>query len=145
MGYRAPCPLISSSFFSCIHVIVIVFISSISIAIVIISGNIIIIIIILNFTRHRPPRFWDFPCVSWLPGEELRAAWTCGLGCTPLGYTTYAPNSMESAHKALKQLLPGNWKTRDSAGAVIEVSKVVASRLQSGYYAGPWAVLTHSI
>ena len=43
---------------------------------------------------------------------------------------------MESAHRALKTLLPGNWKTRDSAGAIIEISKVVASRVQQGFYSG---------
>lgn len=48
---------------------------------------------------------------------------------------------MESAHRALKTLLPGNCKTRDSAGAIIEVSKVVASRLQQAFYSGDRGVL----
>ena len=81
--------------------------------------------------------FWSAKIfLIFLAGSELRAAWTCRLGCTTLGYSTYVPNSMESAHRALKTLLPGNWKTRDSAGAIIEVSKVVASRVQQGFYSG---------
>lgn len=66
----------------------------------------------------------------------MRASWSSGLGACPLGYTTYAPNAVESAHKGLKHLMGGSWRQRNIGQTVLGVVAAVESRRQRGFYRG---------
>ena len=39
-----------------------------------------------------------------MSGEFIRASWQTGIGAVPMGFTTYAPNAIESTWRLLKQL-----------------------------------------
>lgn len=66
----------------------------------------------------------------------LRASWQSGLGAVPSGYTTFAPNALESHHRALKRLLSGKSAHRNIGQLLQEVGDVITSKAQSGFYKG---------
>ena len=66
----------------------------------------------------------------------LRASWQSGLGAVPSGYTTFAPNALESHHRALQRLLSGKSAHRNIGQLLQEVGDVITSKAQSGFYKG---------
>ena len=64
----------------------------------------------------------------------IRAAWCCGIGAVPLGFTTYAPNAIESSHRVLKGLLDSAWLHRDIATLMVDVCESVSSRMVAGKF-----------
>lgn len=70
-------------------------------------------------------------CIFDGSGPLLRSAWSTGLGLVPLGFTTYAPNAIESSHRVLKGLLPCP-RSLDVASLMAEVCTVVDIRLKGG-------------
>lgn len=69
-------------------------------------------------------------------GPFLRASWQSGLGAVPLGFTTFAPNALESHHRALKRLLSGKSAHRNIGQLLQEVGDVITSKAESGFYQG---------
>ena len=81
----------------------------------------------------------------------LDAPWRCGLGCTPLGFTSYAPNAIEVSHRVLKGLLDPGYNKRPVTSIMSEIAEALDSRLQSGHYDNlqkevrePWQELIQS-
>ena len=84
-------------------------------------------------------------------GGLLDAPWRCGLGCTPLGFTSYAPNAIEVSHRVLKGLLDPAYNKRPVTSIMSEIAEALESRLRSGYYDNlekevrePWQALIQS-
>lgn len=68
-------------------------------------------------------------------GPLIRASWNSGLGAVPLGFTTYAPNAIERAHRLTKGLLDKGYQHRDIAQLITDVAQALQSRIQAGAYA----------
>ena len=67
-------------------------------------------------------------------GPLLRAPWASGLGCVPLGYTTYAPNAIEATWRVIKGLLDDGYKFRSSGALMVDVVNALQSRIRLGAY-----------
>ena len=81
----------------------------------------------------------------------LDAPWRCGLGCTPLGFSCYAPNAIEVSHRVIKGLLDPGYNKRPVTSIMSEIAEALDSRLQSGHYDNlqkevrePWQELIQS-
>ncbi|CAE7597065.1 unnamed protein product, partial [Symbiodinium microadriaticum] len=64
------------------------------------------------------------------------APWMSGYGTTPLGYTTYAPNSIEVSHRVLKGLMGKTCGRQSVPQCLYEVCDSVGTRLEEGFYNG---------
>ena len=64
----------------------------------------------------------------------IRASWASGLGAVPLGYSSYCPNSIESAHKALKRSLGGKPAHRNVGQLLKQVPDAVKSKADMDFY-----------
>ena len=68
-------------------------------------------------------------------GPLISAPWRTGLGHIPLGFSTYAPNSMEVAHRVLKGMLDPGYQRRDVRTLLKEVCTTsVATKVEKGDY-----------
>lgn len=64
-------------------------------------------------------------------GGRVRAFWQYGLGCVPLGYTTYAPNTAERTHRTIKDLLPSSFHHESITNLMVNVCNIVESRCEA--------------
>ena len=69
-------------------------------------------------------------------GDLWRAPWACGLGCVPLGFTTYAPNAIETTWRVLKGLLAEGYQYRGCGALMEDVALSLQSRIRAGAYSG---------
>ena len=67
-------------------------------------------------------------------GPLIRASWASGLGCVPLGFTTYAPNSIEVTWRIIKGLLDKSYCFRGCGALMVDVAAAVDSRFHQGAY-----------
>ena len=71
-----------------------------------------------------------------MSGPCIRASWQCGLGAVPMGFTTYAVNAIERAHRSLKGFLDGGWELRSISELMGQVGRAVQNRVKKGCYNG---------
>ena len=72
--------------------------------------------IFMRLSNSELPTDWNEPAfcqylqthIFDLSGPCIKASWCYGVGSVPLGFTTYATNSIERSHRLLKGLLDKN-------------------------------------
>ena len=91
----------------------------------------------------RMRRDWDEPDMAkYLEAHILdlhasrKASWRCSFDCTPLGFTTYAANCIESYWRCLKSLLDPSIKWANCGQLIEEVVAIVTSKFEKGDYDG---------
>ena len=79
----------------------------------------------------------------------ISSPWRSGLGTVPLGYSSYAPNAIESSHRVVKSLLDPGYAVRGIGTLMKDVCEGLATRLEKGDYSSlsssikePWSELT---
>ena len=68
-------------------------------------------------------------------GPLIRAAWASGVFAVPHGYTTYATNSMERAHRTLKGLMDTGYAGQSLGNLIEETCDVINSRYKAKFFA----------
>ena len=65
---------------------------------------------------------------------QWRAKWSSGLGSVPLGFTTYADNTIEVSHRVLKGILGSKCRWLDVVDLMTRACNAVQSRISKGVY-----------
>ena len=62
----------------------------------------------------------------------IRAFWQSGLGCVPLGMTTYAPNAVERFHRSTKHLLPPGYEHGSVNDLMEQICTMISTKADRG-------------
>jgi hypothetical protein len=77
-----------------------------------------------------------------IDGDRIRAAWQTGYGAVPLGFTTYAPNTIEVTHRVVKQklkkglhgLLGKGFRFKSVTDLIEKVAQIITVQVRQGHY-----------
>ena len=69
-----------------------------------------------------------------MAGPLIKAYWVCGLGAVPLGFTTFAPNAIESYWRLLKGMLDPGYQNNSIAELMFQVCHAMETRVEGGSY-----------
>jgi hypothetical protein len=67
-------------------------------------------------------------------GDLIKATWCSGLGTTPLGFTSYAPNSIEVSHRILEAMMGNGMRYQDICSLMTKVCGKIETRIDEGKY-----------